>query len=313
MKNLLLILSVLVPIVLVPIAQAQFNGYVGLQTVMTPVLTNSSATGRTLVNANIGASYHTFTYCLSTPSTAIQLIVEQSANGQPGTFAQVSPISEFPWQAINGNNCGVIRVGGYYSVLALNVLLLSGGTITAWYTGTAGPTDIFPPAVNSSGGTSPIECDQSATFQGLAPSAIYELVPGNPNQGIYVCGGLVSFNSATTSGSLSLAVGTTTNCGGITQNLSSTTRRPGQHAPAAPVRRSLTRGFPAKPAGRPPALTAGATVWFTYVTPTTPQEFPVNSSKATMRIPPTPAGTSLCFNVGPVGALTALTLHFAQF
>lgn len=302
MRKLFAVIALLIPLS----AEAQFNGYVGLQTVMTPVVINSSTAGRFQVNANIGASYHTITYCLSTPSTAVQLILEESPDGQAGHFTQVSPISEFPWQAINGNNCGVLRVGGYYSVLAVNVLLLSGGTFSAWYTGTAGPTDIFPPAVNSSGGTSPIECDQTLVFSGLAPSGVYQLVPGNPNQGIYVCGGIVSFNAATTAGQLQLAVGSTA-CGGIGPITASTPRRP--RAPAAVVPFST----PAKPNGRPPALAAGTPVWFTYITPTSPQLFPINSATGTIRIPPTTAGSTLCLNVGTVGANVGLTLSFAQF
>ena len=298
MRKLFAVIALLMPLSV----QAQFNGYVGLQTVMTPVVINSSTAGRYQVNANIGASYHTITYCLSTASTAVQLILEESPDGQAGHFTQVSPISEFPWQAINGNNCGVLRVGGYYSVLAVNVLFLSGGTISAWYSGTAGPTDIFPPAVNSSGGTSPIVCDQSLVFSGLAPSGVYQLVPGNANQGIYVCGGIVSFSAATTAGQLQLAVGSSA-CGGIGPITAS--RRP--RAAAVPF------SSPAKPNGRPPALAAGTPVWFTYITPTSPQLFPINSATGTIRIPPTTAGSTLCLNVGTVGANVGLTLSFAQF
>lgn len=282
-------------------AWAQFNGYVGLQTVYTPVILNTTVTGRTTVNANIGASYHTFTYCLSTPTTAIQLFIEESPNGQPGSFTQISPISEFPWQAINGNNCGIIRVGGYYSVLAVNIILLSGGTASVWYTATAGPTDIFPPAVNSSGGTSPVACDQTVVFTALAPSATYELVRGNPNQGIYVCGGVISFSAATTPGSVDLSTGNV-GCGGPVL----AARRPGRRVAIAPR-------TPAKPNGRPPSFAAGTGVWFSYITATSPQLFPINSTSSAIRIPPSSTGSSLCFDVGPVGASTGVSLIFAQF
>lgn len=304
MRKLVALVTLLLPVA----AEAQFNGYVGLQTVMVPVVLNTASTGRFKVNANIGSSYHTLTYCLSTPSTALQLIVEQSPDGQDAHFTQVSPISEFPWQAINNNSCGVIRVGGYYSILAVNVLLLSGGTISIWYTGTAGPTDIYPPAVNSSGGTSPAECDQSLVFSQLAPGAVYQLVTGNPNQGIYICGGTLSFDGATSSGSIQMQVGGT-NCGGITQA-------------SLPLKRHIGKGVtvtqaprfpPAKPAGRPPALAAGTPVWFSYVTVQTPQVFPINAAKSTIRIPPTTAGSSLCLNVGAITADVGLTLTFAQF
>lgn len=302
MKKVLGILAILVAIP----AHAQFNGYVGLQTVMVPVVQNSSATGRFRVNSNIGASYHTFTYCLSTPATALQLIVEQSPDGQDAHFTQVSPISEFPWQAINSNNCGIIRVGGYYSVMAINVLLLTGGTLSVWYSATAGPTDIFPPAVNSSGGTSPIACDQSIAINQLAAGGTYQLVPGNPNQGIYVCGGTLSFDAATTAGSEELVVANA-NCGGISLT---TAARPRVARPRLSGPQVRT---PAKPAGRPPALAAGTPVWFTYITPASPQLFPINASSATIRIPPTTTGSTLCLVVGTVTANTAITLQFAQF
>ena len=230
-------------------ALAQFLGYVGLQTTYTRILNASSTTGRTLVNANIGSSYHTFTYCLSTASTAVQIIVEESPDGDPSHFTQISPVSEFPWQAINSNNCGTVRVGGYYSVLAFNVLFLTGGTITAWYTSTAGPTDLYAPAVNSSGATSPVQCDQSLVVTGIAPSTNTLLVPSNANQGIYVCGGTISFDGAVNRGDVALFVGTGTTCptpafAAARKTTNTTTRRQGVTPFAAP----------AKPQGRPPTL-----------------------------------------------------------
>lgn len=253
---------------------AQFLGYVVLQTAGAQLLNASSATGRTVVNANIGAASHTFTYCVSNTVTAVQVLVEESFDGVSTHFAQISPVYGFVPQAINGNACAVIRVGGYYNILAFNVLTLTGGTISVWYSGAGGPIDVFPPVVNSNGGASGVQCDQSATFTALAQSTTTKLLNGNANQTIYICGGILSFNAATTAGAISFLVGTGAACGG---------------APA-------TIPFDVR------------------ITANTAQQIPINQAPNSFyKAPATTGGANLCLVIGAITAATDVTINYAQF
>lgn len=255
-------------------AHAQFIGFVSLQSEAVQILNASSSTGRTVANANIGASTHLFTYCFSNTVTSLQVIVEGSFDGVSTHFAQLSPVSGFVPQVVNGNNCGVIRVGGYYNVLAFNVLTLVGGNISVWYSSAGGPIDIFPPWVNSNGAASGVQCDQSATFTAIAQSTTTKLLNGNANQTIYICGGILSFAAATTAGTISFLVGTGATCGG---------------APA-------TIPFDVK------------------ITANTPQQIPINQAPNSFyKAPATIGGANLCVVIGAVTAATDVTLNFAQF
>jgi len=258
-------------------AQAQFIGYVGLQTQTTRVLNASTTIGRTRVNANIGASFHVFTYCASPTVTSLLLYIEESPDGLDSHFTEISPTFGLPATAINTNPCAIIRVGGYYAVLAVHVATLTGGTLSVWYSATAGPADVFTPAVSSTGGASTVLCDRSGTLNALAPNTIYQLEPGNVNQSIYVCGGSLSFNGTVTAGEIQLVWGPGANCGG-----------PGNFA----------------------------IVYDVYVNPTPNQPFAINAApNSFFRAPPsitTPAN-NLCLVVGAVGANTAITFNWAQF
>jgi hypothetical protein len=284
---------------------AQFLGYVGLQTTYNRVLNNSTAQGRTLVNVNIGASFHTFTYCLGGgAATNVQVFVEESPDGQTDHFTQISPTVGFPKQQSNGNNCGIIRVGGYYSVLAFNVQTLVGGTpspnISVWYTATAGPTDVYPPAVGSNGGASLVQCDETVTSSAIPPGTILQLIPQSPAGSVFVCGGTISFSGATTAGEIDLLLGGGVNCGGV------------------------------------PSVD---TIYAVAITASSPQLFQINSAPNSFLQPaPHPAlpaagtvehrraviaraglpapralGFGLCISTGSIGANTTVTLSYAQF
>jgi hypothetical protein len=257
-------------------ARAQFIGYVGLQTTYTRVINASTTTGRTLVNTNIGASFHTFTYCASSSTGTLQLFIEESPDGASNHFTQISATYGLPNNAVNGNECAVIRVGGYYSVLAVNVVVLTGGNLSVWYSATAGPADLYPPSVNTEGGASAVQCDQRTTLDNLVPGN-YQVVVGKQFQSIYVCGGTLSFNAAPTAGEIYLLWGTTATCGG---------------------------------------LASGSILYDTYIIPTSPTPFAISSAgNSFFRAPASVVlpVNNLCLLVTGVTASTAITLNWAQF
>lgn len=185
-------------LLLVGAAQAQFQGYVGLQTNQVQVLNASTATGRTVINANTGAGSSVITYC--TTATALQIIAEGSPDGVSTHYIPVSTIYGVP-SAINGNACGSIQFGGYYPAIAVNVLSISGGNVSVWYSGIAGPGPFTPPASNSFGGTSNVLCDQTHSVNLTAGGGTAALLI--PNSYLitktYVCGVFISFSAAPTS------------------------------------------------------------------------------------------------------------------
>lgn len=262
-------------------AHAQFVGYVGLQTNYTRVINAATTTGRTQVNTNTGASFHTFTYCVS-PGTAMRLIIEESPDGATSHFTQISPAYTAPTNFVNGNACGIIRVGGYYSVLAVNILQISAGNVTVWYTSTAGPSDVFAPAVNSSGGFSPVQCDLTTTSSALAPGGTYTMVLGIQGEAIYVCGAFISFNAATTAGAIELLPGQS----------SCTVVAPGP----GPINVDL---------------------FGTYILASTPQQFEFGNPNSFARIQSTAVGAGasndLCLRIGAITAATAISISYAQF
>jgi len=165
-------------------------------TVTPPLLLNSSATGRVIPAPNdlIGAGASYWTYCSN--ATSLQVIAEESPDNVH--FVPVSAIYGPPL-ALNGVTCGVIQVGGLFGYPAFNVLLISGGTISVWYSGTTGVVSTFPPATNSSGATAPVICDNTTGVTQTAGTTVALASPINRNQKVVICSMTLSFPGATTS------------------------------------------------------------------------------------------------------------------
>lgn len=168
----------------------------------------------------IGAGAHFFTYCTS--ATSLQLIAEESGDNVSGHFVPISIVYGVPPISLNGNPCAVIQAGGYYNYLAINVLSISGGSVSVWYSGSSGPIGVFPPAQNSIGATTPVVCDQSIV-RGISANSTSAGISGTSNQAIYVCGITVSFNGEPTgASSFTVEYGTGGSCGTGTQILVTT-------------------------------------------------------------------------------------------
>jgi hypothetical protein len=182
------------------------------QSTVVQLLNNSSATGRVVPSANdlIGAGASYWTYC--TTATSLSVIAEESPDNVSAHFVPVSVTYGVP-VTINGNPCAVIQAGGLFAYPSFNVLSIAGGTISVWYSASTGVVSTLPPATNSSGATTPVQCDstQGAAAVGAAQARI---ITGAAGKRIYVCGGTFSLQAAPTGlGSVALVTGTGSNCG----------------------------------------------------------------------------------------------------
>jgi len=169
-------------------------------------------TGRVVPAANdlIGAGSSYWTFCTS--ATSLSVIAEESPDNIAGHNVPISVTYGVPAQ-VNGNACAVIPAGGLFGYPAFNVLAIAGGTITVWYSGSTGVVSTIPPAANSTGATTPTQCDTTIATN-APPSATTELLVGTAVQSVYVCAGQYSFNGAPSAGLISLVYGTGPTCAG---------------------------------------------------------------------------------------------------
>jgi hypothetical protein len=179
-------------------------------TTIVQLLNASTSTGRTVVGFNdlIGAGAHYFTYC--TTASSLQIIAEESPDNVSTHFVPISTVYGVP-SAINGNACAVIQVGGMYGYPAVNVLSISGGSVSVWYSGTVGIVSAFPPATNSQGAATVTACDKSLNI-GSGQNFTTELIAGTSTQSIHVCGFTISFSAATSTAAVYLQSGTGSTC-----------------------------------------------------------------------------------------------------
>jgi hypothetical protein len=183
------------------------------QSTVVQLLNNSSAVGRVVPSANdlIGAGASYWTYC--TTATSLAVIAEESPDNNSLHYVAISPTYGIP-SSINGNSCGLIQAGGLFGYPAFNVLAISGGVISVWYSASTGVVSSFPPAFNSSGATAPAQCDQTA-FANTASGTAVSLISGTNGEQIHVCGFTLSFvGSSGNTGFASLTFGVSSTCTG---------------------------------------------------------------------------------------------------
>jgi hypothetical protein len=181
------------------------------QTTVVQVTGPVSSPGRHIPPANdlIGAAASYWTYC--TTATSLQVIAEESPDSIPAHYVPLSPVYGVP-TSVNGNSCGLIQAGGLYGYPAFNILSISGGTITIWYSATVGAVSTFPPANSSSGATSLPVCDQQALATASSGSTSL-VITGASGQSIHICGWTLSFPGAAVTGNAILIDATTgTSC-----------------------------------------------------------------------------------------------------
>jgi hypothetical protein len=180
---------------LVPAASAQFLGYVATQSTGQAAFTNAAANGPSSTFTNVGQSAHFLTVCPSSTFSGT-IVLEES---QDGTFASPTTLAQATYSAVNaGAPCRVLQAGGYYPTVRAHIFGYTAGTVSAFYTGIAGPISAFPPAANSTGPATPPQCDQGITTV-MAPSTTNTLavgVGGGQTGHVYICSITLSASGA---------------------------------------------------------------------------------------------------------------------
>lgn len=197
-------------------AQAQFLGYTSLQTTAQVAFTNQSATGVTGAFNNIGQSSHLLTVC---PTNFIGTISLEASTD--GTFG--APISLVAANFSTASTfCRVIQAGGYYPAVRARVFTYVSGSVSAFYTGIAGPLPVNPLTLNNSGPTSIAQCDSGGELE-ISPSTSGNVIVNPTNAGtpgpahLYLCQMTLSLSiTPTTTGPLTIYSNTGAACGGTT-------------------------------------------------------------------------------------------------
>jgi hypothetical protein len=198
---------------------AQFVGYVGLQTVNVKPL-NAVTAPTTATVQNIGQASHILYYCVTGTPSALVIQLEGSFDGS--TWAQLSD------QGTAVTGCNVVEGGGYYPALRVNLVTLSGGTsptVTAYYSGVTAPitgagAGVSRPRALGVSATQSYLLYNSANKQSayaassciLAPAGAMDLLsiynPSTSTKSIYLDSAIIA--SSATSGTITEIVSTTT-------------------------------------------------------------------------------------------------------
>jgi hypothetical protein len=255
-------------------ASAQFLGYVSTQSVAVNVFSSQAANGASATLQNLGQSAHFLSYCNTGFAGQIALEASQDGTfGSPITLAQAS----YGQQTTTDSACHVLQAGGYYPAVRARVLNYAGGSVTAFYTALGAPISYAPPALTSTGPTSPIVCDRSFSIT-VGPSATSSLIGNQSGMNFAICAATFSFNGATTAGSLQLSEFATS---------------------AAPGNTCTTSLSP-------------AATWTAFVTANTPQLFSIGSAVGPL-IKTLLPNHVICLTTGAVTANTQITYSYAQY
>jgi hypothetical protein len=181
--------------------EAQFIGYVSVQTTAQTVFTNQAANAVSSTLVNIGAGAHFLTICNNLFVGTVSL--ESSSDG---TFAAPNTIASASYALPAGpgdTGCHTLQAGGYFPAVRVRISNFSTGTTSVSYSSAASPISFSPTALNSQGPTSPIACDLTIGPSSVAQNtAATNLQGGIAGQRIYICSITISFNAATTAGQI---------------------------------------------------------------------------------------------------------------
>jgi hypothetical protein len=197
-------------------AHGQTSGTVGLYTRQITVFTAQATSTHSAIFPDFGYAANYLTYCTSGFGGTIDL--EWSPN--PLTTAYIT-LAQASYGLIgNDTNCHTLQAGGYYPNMRSTVTRTA-GSVSAWYTASAGPVSYVAAGIGSNGPSSPITCDQSTTFFGILSGgtgggpAIEPLQTGDT---VVICGFQWSFNGATSAGFLEIEWAPAGTCTGATVN-----------------------------------------------------------------------------------------------
>jgi hypothetical protein len=208
----LIIVAVLA--LLAGVAQAQFNGFVGIQSNPQTLFTNQNVNGTSPLINNFGQGAHFLLLCYN---AAFQGTID--LEGTPdGTTWLTLVVGDYGVSSAAG--CHVLQAGGYFNGGLRSVVTRTAGAISAWYSGVAAPIAAIPSGVNSTGPTPPIICDRGgisgATNGSFGIPANTAIVGNN----VYVCGFTLSFAATPAAGTVLVGFSPNTSCTGLNQTWS---------------------------------------------------------------------------------------------
>ena len=218
--------------------QAQNSGQFGASTVSKSFVT-ATTTGLLTVNQptnpsfptllpNIGASAHYLFFC-AVNTTQLQLVIEGSYDNVSWVPISATTTSNSLVASSHcaSGNAGLLQGAGYYPNVRVSLAGLAGSSpsVSAWYSGTAGPVTVFPPALQDGqgslvggAGVSPTVCSRSSFFQ-VANGATQSLA--SSTTATYICDVTVTFGGAVTaSGTVNFFTATNIACNAGLQQLS---------------------------------------------------------------------------------------------
>ena len=203
MKTLRLVFACVAVLTLGALAGAQNQGTVGIATNQAkvcwsaPCVTAGTATGTSLPFTNIGQGASVLTYCYNGSTTALKIWLEESFDGSTNWI----PVSQIgTTSGTFGGNCNYIQAGGYFNYIRANLNQLNGGgaSVSAWYSSSAAPLNLFQAGQGTNGIVIPSACDFSASVSfGDNTKATLK---GNPTAGgsLYVCNLAITYNGTPT-------------------------------------------------------------------------------------------------------------------
>lgn len=177
--------------------QAQNAGNVGIYTKEVTAFTVQASSASSAIFPDFGFGANYLSYCTVGFSGTINLEWEPPGTSIYIPLAQATYGSGTPDTACRSGTAG-LQIGGYYPNLRSTVIM-SAGTISAWYTASAAPISAFPPAYGSNGSSSPISCDQNAAAS-VNNSTTVALLGSSSAATTILCGFTISYNGATSAG-----------------------------------------------------------------------------------------------------------------
>lgn len=199
---------------------AQNSGNVGIQaesiTVFSSQTTSAASggywncgitSGACPVLQDIGQGSNLLFYC----NTSFQGTIDLEWTPPPITPSSVyNVIAQATW---NGDSaCHSLPFGSYFPNLRSRATI-SSGSISAWYTAISGPVPFAAPAFGTAGPTAPINCDLNYSFAVPNTNIVLVANPVATGDTVVICGMSVSFNGATSAGTIALEWGNSSSSG----------------------------------------------------------------------------------------------------
>lgn len=178
---------------------AQNAGTIGIQSKLQTAFLTKTATYCSGIFSDIGQGSNIL-FVVNTAGGGGQSVVD--FEWSPTGAAPFYPIVSASYNDL-GTSTHVLSTNGYFPNLR-TCLTYTSGTWSAWYTSTSGPLSYVTPAVGSNGPVSPPICDKwtTATVPNTTGGFVGPFPLNTSSDTVIVCGIMVSFQGATTAGSL---------------------------------------------------------------------------------------------------------------